>query len=137
MIYGEGSHDRKAAWNKDALETMWRNQTASRRKMTSRQPGSRLGKSAAGRSDSPYAPHVVSTQVAFLIKDAMNSNIYGEPGWSGTGWRAMRDIKRRDLGGKTGTTNSSKDARFVGYGPDIVAVVWIGFDENARDLRPW
>lgn len=72
--------------------------------------------------------------MAFLIKDAMNSNIYGEPGWSGTGWRAMRDIKRRDLGGKTGTTNSSKDAWFVGYGPDIVAAVWIGFDENARDL---
>ncbi|MFP1497293.1 hypothetical protein ACLB1Q_24685 [Escherichia coli] len=38
----------------------------------------------------------------------MNTNIFGEPGWQGTGWRAGRDLQRRDIGGKTGTTNSSK-----------------------------
>lgn len=83
-----------------------------------------------------YAPHVISTQISFLIRDALNSNIFGEPGsqWMGTGWRAARDIKRRDIGGKTGTTNSSKDAWFSGYGPDIVTTVWIGFDEHRRDL---
>ncbi|PQQ36140.1 peptidoglycan glycosyltransferase/peptidoglycan DD-transpeptidase MrcA [Photorhabdus laumondii] len=81
-----------------------------------------------------YAPHVISTQLAFLIHDALNSNIFGEPGWSGTGWRASRDLKRRDIGGKTGTTNSSKDAWFSGYGPDIVTTVWIGFDDHRRSL---
>lgn len=85
--------------------------------------------------DAPkYAPHVISTQLAFLIHDALNSNIFGEPGWSGTGWRASRDLKRRDIGGKTGTTNSSKDAWFSGYGPDIVTTVWIGFDDHRRSL---
>lgn len=82
-----------------------------------------------------YAPHVISTPLAFLIRDAMMTNIYGEPGWSGTGWRAARDLNnRRDIGGKTGTTNSSKDAWFSGYGPGIVATTWIGFDDNKRSL---
>ncbi|SMG15869.1 peptidoglycan glycosyltransferase/peptidoglycan DD-transpeptidase MrcA [Cedecea sp. NFIX57] len=81
-----------------------------------------------------YAPHVINTPLAFLIKSALNSNIYGEPGWQGTGWRAGRDLKRKDIGGKTGTTNSSKDAWFSGYGPGVVTSVWIGFDDHRRDL---
>ncbi len=80
-----------------------------------------------------YAPHVISTPLAFLISNAMMTNIYGEPGWMGTGWRA-RDFKRKDIGGKTGTTNSSKDAWFSGYGPELVATAWIGFDDNRRSL---
>ncbi|MDW9426567.1 peptidoglycan glycosyltransferase/peptidoglycan DD-transpeptidase MrcA, partial [Yersinia enterocolitica] len=85
-------------------------------------------------SDEQYAPHVISTPLAFLIRDALNSNIFGEPGWMGTGWRAGRDLKRKDIGGKTGTTNNSKDAWFSGYGPDTVTSVWIGFDDHRRDL---
>lgn len=81
-----------------------------------------------------YAPHVISTPLSFLIKSALNSNIFGEPGWMGTGWRASRDLKRNDIGGKTGTTNSSKDAWFSGYGPGVVTSVWIGFDDHRRDL---
>jgi penicillin-binding protein 1A len=81
-----------------------------------------------------YAPHVINTPLSFLIKSALNSNIFGEPGWMGTGWRASRDLKRNDIGGKTGTTNSSKDAWFSGYGPGVVTSVWIGFDDARRDL---
>lgn len=81
-----------------------------------------------------YAPHVVNTPLAFLIKSALNTNIFGEPGWMGTGWRAGRDLQRHDIGGKTGTTNSSKDAWFSGYGPGAVTSVWIGFDDHRRDL---
>jgi len=84
--------------------------------------------------DQQYAPHVISTQLSFLIKSALNSNIFGEPGWQGTGWRAGRDLKRNDIGGKTGTTNSSKDAWFSGFGPDIATSVWIGFDDARRTL---
>ena len=36
--------------------------------------------------------------------------------------------------GKTGTTNQSKDAWFVGMTPDLVAGVWIGFDRPKRIL---
>jgi len=81
-----------------------------------------------------YAPHVINTPLAFLIKSALNTNIFGEPGWQGTGWRAGRDLQRHDIGGKTGTTNSSKDAWFSGYGPGAVTSVWIGFDDHRRDL---
>ncbi len=49
-----------------------------------------------------YAPHVINTPLAFLIKSALNSNIFGEPGWMGTGWRAGRDLQRHDIGGKPG-----------------------------------
>ncbi|CAK9886548.1 MAG: Penicillin-binding protein 1A [Candidatus Erwinia impunctatus] len=83
---------------------------------------------------SQYAPHVISTPLAFLIKSALNSNVFGEPGWMGTGWRAGRDLKRNDIGGKTGTTNNSKDAWFSGFGPGVVTSVWIGFDDHRRDL---
>lgn len=92
------------------------------------------GALVAKTQDEAYAPHVINTPLAFLIKSALNSNIYGEPGWQGTGWRAGRDLKRRDIGGKTGTTNSSKDAWFSGYGPGVVTSVWIGFDDHRRDL---
>ncbi|MFP2470463.1 peptidoglycan glycosyltransferase/peptidoglycan DD-transpeptidase MrcA [Pseudescherichia vulneris] len=81
-----------------------------------------------------YAPHVISTPLSFLIKSALNTNVFGEPGWQGTGWRAGRDLQRHDIGGKTGTTNSSKDAWFSGYGPGVVTSVWIGFDDHRRNL---
>ncbi|WFC28569.1 peptidoglycan glycosyltransferase/peptidoglycan DD-transpeptidase MrcA [Proteus mirabilis] len=84
--------------------------------------------------ESPYAPHVISTPLAYLMHDALRTNLVGEPGWSGTGWRAVRDLKRQDIGGKTGTTNSSKDAWFSGYGANIVATAWIGFDDSSRNL---
>ena len=91
--------------------------------------------SLVAQSGAPeYAPHVINTPLAFLIKSALNTNIFGEPGWMGTGWRAGRDLQRHDIGGKTGTTNSSKDAWFSGYGPGVVTSVWIGFDDHRRDL---
>jgi penicillin-binding protein 1A len=45
----------------------------------------------------------------------------------GTGQRA-RALKR-PVAGKTGTTNGAKDAWFVGYSTDLVAGVWVGYDE--------
>ena len=35
----------------------------------------------------------------------------------------------KPLAGKTGTTNDSKDAWFVGFSPDLVVAVFVGFDQ--------
>lgn len=86
-----------------------------------------------------YAPQVISEQNAFLVREMLESNIWGGgdwrhgSGWNGTGWRGQV-LKRRDIGGKTGTTNSSKDAWYTGFGPNIVATSWVGFDDHSREL---
>lgn len=46
----------------------------------------------------------------------------------GTGRQAAR-IGRKDLAGKTGTTNEQIDAWFAGYSPSLAAAVWVGFDD--------
>ncbi|WP_434762141.1 penicillin-binding protein 1A [Vibrio fortis] len=90
-------------------------------------------------TETQYAPQVISEQTAFLVREMMYSNIWGGgnwregTGWNGTGWRAQ-PLKRRDIGGKTGTTNDSKDTWYSGYGPGIVATVWVGFDNHNRNL---
>src|SRR6476469_5319123 len=35
-----------------------------------------------------------------------------------------------DAAGKTGTTNDLRDAWFAGFTPDLLTVVWVGFDDN-------
>lgn len=52
---------------------------------------------------------------------------------TGTAARAQATLKRPDLYGKTGTTNDSVDAWFVGYQPTVVAAAWVGYD-NPRNL---
>ncbi len=46
----------------------------------------------------------------------------------GTG-RGALELGRNDLAGKTGTTNDARDAWFAGYGGDIVAAAWLGYDQ--------
>ena len=46
----------------------------------------------------------------------------------GTGTRAL-ELKRKDLAGKTGTTNENVDAWFCGFNPSQVGIAWIGFDQ--------
>jgi penicillin-binding protein 1A len=46
----------------------------------------------------------------------------------GTAARASAMLGRHDLAGKTGTTDDQKDAWFCGFTPDLVTVVWVGFD---------
>jgi penicillin-binding protein 1A len=50
---------------------------------------------------------------------------------AGTATRA-RTLKRTDLAGKTGTTNDSHDAWFVGYQPSLAAAAWVGFDQPRK-----
>ena len=87
-------------------------------------------------SSTQYAPRVISGELAFLIRSALNTAIYGEQGlgWKGTSWRMANEIKRKDIGGKTGTTNNSKVAWYAGFGANLTTAVYIGFDDNKFNL---
>lgn len=47
----------------------------------------------------------------------------------GTGAAATKRLGRADIAGKTGTTSDAIDGWFAGYGGNIVAVAWMGYDE--------
>ena len=66
---------------------------------------------------------VISEQTAFQIT-SMLADVVDR----GTGWQARQAGFRLPAAGKTGTTNEYRDAWFVGYTPDLVAGVWVGFD---------
>ena len=66
---------------------------------------------------------VISPQLAFMMNDLLKGVLD-----RGTGAMARRWGFTRPAAGKSGTTNDYKDAWFVGYTPDLLAVVWVGFD---------
>ena len=70
------------------------------------------------------APRVISAQNAYLMGDMMADVIK-----RGTGRRAL-SLNRSDIAGKTGTTNDSKDTWFNGFTKNLVATVWVGFDQE-------
>lgn len=85
------------------------------------------------------AERIISKENSFLISDSMNSTIWGGGnwskgnGWAGTAWRAQT-LGRRDISGKTGTTNKAIDTWFTGFNPNIVVTTWVGFDAPGRSL---
>ena len=72
-------------------------------------------------ADGPGPDQALSPEAAFLITNMMQSVVQ-----EGTGRRARR--LRRQVAGKTGTTNNHVDAWFAGFTPQLVTVVWVGFD---------
>ena len=66
---------------------------------------------------------VIPERNAFVMSQLLN-----EITRSGTAARAQATLSRPDVYGKTGTTNDSVDAWFVGYHPTLSAAVWMGYD---------
>jgi penicillin-binding protein 1A len=71
---------------------------------------------------------VLSPEVAFLTTSLMKDVVD-----HGTGYRVRQSLGYEvPAAGKTGTTNNSADAWFIGYTPDVAAGAWIGFDQPKR-----
>ena len=66
---------------------------------------------------------VIPARNAFVTSTLLN-----EVTRSGTAAKAQAQLRRPDLYGKTGTTNDVVDAWFAGFQPNLVAVVWFGYD---------
>ncbi|MBX3025662.1 PBP1A family penicillin-binding protein [bacterium] len=66
-----------------------------------------------------------SPEAAFLVTYLMQGVLD-----RGTGRAARSRGFTRPAAGKTGTTNDGRDAWFAGFTPDLVAVVWVGFDDG-------
>ena len=70
---------------------------------------------------------IVDGRTAFLVRDLLTGVVTRG---TATAARALG----RPAAGKTGTTNRSSDAWFVGLTADVTAAVWIGHDDPARSL---
>lgn len=70
------------------------------------------------------APQAITLQNAFLIQDVMRDVVR-----RGTGRRALV-LGRKDLSGKTGTSNDRRDAWFGGFNADLATIVWVGYDDD-------
>jgi penicillin-binding protein 1B len=68
---------------------------------------------------------VVHEASAYLVTNMLRSVIN-----EGTAASARAADFRPDAAGKTGTTNDMRDAWFAGYTPDLLCIVWVGFDDN-------
>ena len=73
------------------------------------------------RRPTPHMQAAISSETAAIITDMLQAVVL-----SGTG-RAAKAIGR-PLAGKTGTTDTYRDALFIGFSPTIVAGVWVGLD---------
>ncbi len=70
------------------------------------------------------APQAITLQNTFLVQDMMRDVVR-----RGTGRRALV-LGRKDLSGKTGTSNDRRDAWFGGFNADLATIVWVGYDDD-------
>ncbi|MBP1603522.1 MAG: mrcA 1 [Acidobacteria bacterium] len=68
---------------------------------------------------------VARPDTTFLVTSMMRSVVN-----EGTAASARASGFGHDAAGKTGTTNDLRDAWFVGFTPELLTVVWVGFDDN-------
>jgi len=77
------------------------------------------------RPPEPKPRTIARPETTFLVTNMMRSVLN-----EGTAAGARSAGFALDAAGKTGTTNDLRDAWFVGFTPDLLTVVWVGFDDN-------
>lgn len=71
----------------------------------------------------PVVREAIPKETAYVMTDLLNAVVK-----EGTGWR-IKALKR-PAAGKTGTTNDLRDAWFMGFTPELVTGVWVGYDDR-------
>ena len=77
------------------------------------------------RPPDPRSRQIARPDTTFLVTNMMRSVLN-----EGTAAGARSAGFTPDAAGKTGTTNDLRDAWFVGFTPELLTVVWVGFDDN-------
>jgi membrane peptidoglycan carboxypeptidase len=83
--------------------------------------------SVNGKKNGPKPRQVISQTDARIVTDILQQVVR-----YGTGKRAA--LADRPVAGKTGTTENYGDAWFVGYTPQLVAAVWVGYPDTLRPM---
>jgi penicillin-binding protein 1A len=77
----------------------------------------------------------IRPEIAYLVTHLLQAVIEDGPHATGREARAFTRSSSnkiiRPAGGKTGTTENCVDAWFVGFTPELVAAVWVGYDDNS------
>ena len=73
----------------------------------------------------PALKAVSKPEPTYLVTNIMRSVVN-----EGTAAQIRSAGFQLDVAGKTGTTNDQRDAWFVGFTPELLTVVWVGFDNN-------
>jgi penicillin-binding protein 1A len=73
--------------------------------------------------ESSERDQIISPGTAYLMTNLLQGVVQ-----NGTGYRAK--VLGRPVAGKTGTTDHFVDAWFIGYSPDLLTGVWVGFDDD-------
>jgi penicillin-binding protein 1A len=71
----------------------------------------------------PEGEQVLTPQTAYLMTYLLEGVVQ-----NGTGWKAK--ALKRPVAAKTGTTDQFVDAWFIGYTPEFITGVWVGFDDE-------
>lgn len=77
---------------------------------------------------------VLSETGAYLVSSILQS-VLREGTGTGSRWYWGGPYSGRQAGGKTGTTSDYADAWFVGFTPDLVTSVWVGYDNHIVRMR--
>lgn len=72
----------------------------------------------------------MAPDVAFVVNHMLQGVATPFPGGGYSPTGARTHVINRPRGGKTGTTNDSRDAWFAGFTPEFTCVVWLGYADN-------
>lgn len=94
----------------------------------------------------PEEIQVADPRAVYIINDILNANKGGPGVNASNGGREYRNWDRRDIAGKTGTSEDAKETLFATYTPEVVVIGWLGNNNNApmtgvasgfTSARPW